>query len=77
MAGVERGRGRGRGNLGARERVWGRRLRDRAVKPGQGHNAKFEGGGGGEVECIVRDSKIKKISLKHRTYVRKFIYTLF
>ena len=25
MAGVERGRGRGRGNLGARESVWGYR----------------------------------------------------
>ena len=74
MAGVERGRRRW--NLG--ERVWGCRLREGGVKPGHGHRLRVVVGGGGvEVECIVRDSKVKKISLKLRRYVRKFIYTLF
>ena len=75
MAGVERGRRRW--NLG--ERVWGCRLREGGVKPGHGHRLRVVVGGGGwvEVECIVGDSKVKKISLKLRRYVRKFIYTLF
>ena len=55
MAGVERGRGRW--NLDAR--VWGRRLRDRGVKPGQGHRLRV--GGGGRVYCGRLESKEYKL----------------
>lgn len=56
MAGVKRGRGRG--ILGAR--VWGRRLRDEGVKPGQGHGLRV-GAGGCSVYCGGLESKENKL----------------